>query len=686
MKKRLVAFILICAIMMSFSVQAATTNTFMATNASGGGVTYGDSFEELASSVSAGSVITLLKTVNGNITVNKNLKLELAGNSITGTVTVAKNVTLQVSDNATADYDVSDGKYGTIQIAGEGTVVGAAATEDSDAYLKVKNGSKLSFHAVALNIDGMAMKIEQQGLYYEHTFKADDVAKTKVLSYGIIVNRTRKPVEADLIAAPNPNNKTVVRGNGYAYTSFTSNFGSVTSTLVSGIMKEQNGYATNRQNANTAIYGRAYIKTADGYLLGVCRQRSMRQQVELASQQWNNVTAEQKSDLRRLYRNDVYNRVMKSWSVSNLKSYIQQVATSNVTSADTAKLNSLYAGRTAYHGEMHDHADTGGTSDGKQTLATWKENMDLLDMDFAFILDHKQSLHMALDDWDTSYFVGGSEAATTITDRPAGGNNFHYDMVFADQAAFERVLTAFPEFGYHEYTSGEYAGEKHFGYPNFTAERFNELITKVKEEGGYFSIAHLSSSVKVVPEDILDLYYQDYMSIMVFYDSCGTTKTNENYKIWTKILAEGKRVWAAAGNDRHGMPQILALSTIYSESRNGQDHLNHVRVGDFTAGFAGIRMAVGNTVMGSTGTFKNQRLVFSVGDFFENKQDHDFTISLIDDTGTVFTEEIKGNENKTFAIDADENARFYRVEIYDNTDKMLIALGNPIWNSAFYQD
>lgn len=38
------------------------------------------------------------------------------------------------------------------------------------------------------------------------------------------------------------------------------------------------------------------------------------------------------------------------------------------TAADIAFLDKAYEGRAAYHGEFHDHADTGGTSDGKQNL------------------------------------------------------------------------------------------------------------------------------------------------------------------------------------------------------------------------------------------------------------------------------------------------------------------------------
>ena len=33
-----------------------------------------------------------------------------------------------------------------------------------------------------------------------------------------------------------------------------------------------------------------------------------------------------------------------------------------------------------------------------------------------------------------------------------------------------------------------------------------------------------------------------------------------------------------------------------------------------------------------------------------------------------------------FAIDADENSKFYRVVVWDDTAGTRIAVGNPIWN------
>ena len=142
MKKYFIAFSLVCAILMGFPVKAATVDTNYMATVPGGDPVYSNSFEEVDRE---GAVVTLLKDVTDSFTVNNSLQLDLNGKTVHGIITVAENITLQVSDKATADYDVSDGKYGTIQTAGNGTVVGAAATADSDAYLKVeKTASFLS--------------------------------------------------------------------------------------------------------------------------------------------------------------------------------------------------------------------------------------------------------------------------------------------------------------------------------------------------------------------------------------------------------------------------------------------------------------------------------------------------------------------------------------------------------------
>ena len=45
---------------------------------------------------------------------------------------------------------------------------------------------------------------------------------------------------------------------------------------------------------------------------------------------------------------------------------------------DIRLLDELYAGRAPYHGELHDHGATGGTSDGKRPLSHWKGALEAL--------------------------------------------------------------------------------------------------------------------------------------------------------------------------------------------------------------------------------------------------------------------------------------------------------------------
>ena len=101
-----------------------------------------------------------------------------------------------------------------------------------------------------------------------------------------------------------------------------------------------------------------------------------------------------------------------------------------MTQPDLTTLNNLYAGCRAYHGEMHDHSASGGTSDGQVPLDEWVKELAELNMDFAAILDHRQVRHMYLPEWKDGLFVGGSEPGTRISDSKATETSMHYNMVF----------------------------------------------------------------------------------------------------------------------------------------------------------------------------------------------------------------------------------------------------------------
>lgn len=351
------------------------------------------------------------------------------------------------------------------------------------------------------------------------------------------------------------------------------------------------------------------------------------------------------------------------------------------TEMEIKQLEDLYANRRAFHGELHDHAATGGTSDGKRPLSHWIGALEALKMDFAAILDHKQVRHMYLPEWEDGLFLCGTEPGTDIVDSQATFQETHYNMLFENSQLLEELLAEFPEY---EFTGGP---EGHFIYPNFTRERFGELIDAVKAKGGLFVIPHPKQCMK--SEYPLDYWYRDWTGLEVFYRDYrdlrpGKEYTAQNYALWTTLLAMGKRLWCCAGGDGHSVCSDKALTTLYAEERTNASMIKPLRVGDFTCGAVGVRMCVGDTVCGGECQLEGQRLVVSVSDFHESVyiKGHTYRVDILDDKGIVCSKELSYEECAEpvyLAIDTGKSD-FYRVEVVDTTCQVRIALGNPIWN------
>ena len=347
------------------------------------------------------------------------------------------------------------------------------------------------------------------------------------------------------------------------------------------------------------------------------------------------------------------------------------------TDADQAQLNALYEGCTVYHGEAHDHANTGRRSDGKATIAEWKEGMAELGMDFATIMDHRQTDHMYLEDWDDTMFIGGSEAMTYITDLGIKENKLHYNMIFADVESFEAVLNQFP----YEFIFADGL----FEYLPFTTSQFQALIASIQEHGGMFVLVHPKSSGYINSEDPLKYWFADWTGLEVWYSYNDRDMNNganpKNYQLWTDLLAAGKHVWATAGHDQHKTPSTVSLTTLYAEEKTSASFLSHMAVGDTTCGAIGIRMVIGDTKTGGQTDFTGKRLSICIGDFHESVDpSHSYRMDLYDDTGVIGSQAISSTEENWFAIDTSETAKFYRVEVYDETNGVIVAIGNPIWN------
>ena len=111
------------------------------------------------------------------------------------------------------------------------------------------------------------------------------------------------------------------------------------------------------------------------------------------------------------------------------------------TQKDIELISAAYDGRTVFHGDLHNHADTGGTSDGKRSLEHWKGALEALHMDFAAILDHRQVRHMYLPEWEDGLFICGSEPGTEIIDIDPANAYYNADAVNVVSLMFETLFT-----------------------------------------------------------------------------------------------------------------------------------------------------------------------------------------------------------------------------------------------------
>lgn len=345
-------------------------------------------------------------------------------------------------------------------------------------------------------------------------------------------------------------------------------------------------------------------------------------------------------------------------------------------------IETAYRGRKILHGELHDHSASGGTSDGKCPLDIWKNEMSILKMDFAAILDHRQVRHMYLPEWDNNLFISGSEPGTSISDSHAEKPWLHYNMLVPQAEDLIKVLNDFPEY---EFTGGQ---EGHFVYPQFTTERFGMLMDAVRAYGGFFVIPHPKQIM--ASDNAEDYYFRDKTGIEVIYMDYDSNETAMNYKLWTDLLRLGKKVWACAGGDKHNHPGTGALTSIYARDNYCPNLLEFLREGDFTCGSVGIRMLLNDTRMGGECHFTKDKLYITAGDFHPSAihDGHKYSLTVLNDNGVVFKSDVSPDKMNGFEIITDPSSKFYRVEVWDEThvnefhpQGCRIAIGNPIWNS-----
>ena len=622
-----------------------------------------------AEAVAAYSAGTVLQAGPGQLTLEGgDYTVDLAGNTVA--ITGTGNVT--VFDSANDTFEL----YGSATIDGPTLVNEKLQTVNGKQYYTLAVAGTYTFHRVELTLITASLRPSIGGIYYTGRWSCDEAIKPHIGNFGVAASIVSMP-ESNFAELPKPTSKWTV----FEAADFESGI-TKTGVMISGILKDAGDNATPDRIAMNAEYGQkkvhavAYLNIDGVNYVGGGLSYSLYDILKIVS---DNI--EDYSD-----KAETLQSFMTHWSANGLVGEPWDSLDFQV-SQDVLNLNKLYGGLQPYYGELHDHAATGGTSDGKQPLTVWKEELGKLKMDFATIVDHRQSLHMYLPEWDNSIFIGGSEAACRIKDRT--GVFLHYNMIFSDPAGLEAVVSQFPEFNYREWTEEDRAGtggQMHFDYPALTAARFTEVCNAVYANGGFVSLVHPKSDGYISSEDPADAYFREGTAIEVFYTYNSTRDgwhVKANYELWTSMIKAGYKVYASAGNDEHNMPSDKAVSVIYAEERSADAWVRQMRNGTFVPGGVGVRSAVGDTIMGGTTAFAGQRFTFSVGDFHSSiyNPDHTYRVDVLDQNGVVFSREVSCAEVSYFAFDADNASNYYYIEVHDVTTGTLLAIGNPIWNA-----
>lgn len=265
-----------------------------------------DSLTEAIADETWKEMLALPRSVTEEVTVSRNIAIDLCGFSINGTVTVADGCTLSCFDSQTDDYTVEDeAGYGRIQ-AVSGNVRGLPESSDlaEDGYLMITEEDGVSFHRVNLQVTDMTFRASRAGVYYRCSFAGDEVVARNVSACGVALSVDGAPTEQ----AP---------GVLSQFEGFLAGTNNQNSTLLHGILKESRTNERNAQYAAMPIYGSAYIQTKEGkYIFGTAVSRSLRQQLELIDQQWAELTQEQKDVLVQFCK--TYSQVASSWELPNL--------------------------------------------------------------------------------------------------------------------------------------------------------------------------------------------------------------------------------------------------------------------------------------------------------------------------------------------------------------------------------
>ena len=262
----------------------------------------GAAYETLAQAVTAAqntdAYVILLESVSEKLTATGTVTVDLNGYSITGGASATGSGKILLRDSKTDDFTVSDGVYGKLS----GTVTGNVLA--ADGYLLIRENDGISAHRTVMELTRMNLRPSEPGLYFTGKFKANEVVKAQVKSFGIALNAYEAPTAANM-------NTTTL------YTKLTDWDAEGQSVLLTGIMKVENDLQTNWDNGSTRVHACTYVQTADGYVFADTYAVSLEEMTELVSKSWDSLSDFQQGSLLDMY--SMWWDVMDYWTIPEIK-------------------------------------------------------------------------------------------------------------------------------------------------------------------------------------------------------------------------------------------------------------------------------------------------------------------------------------------------------------------------------
>lgn len=285
----------------------ATNNSQAYVFAESGAATVYNSYTDAIAACGENEKVLLIADITDDITITNTVTIDLNGHEISGKI--SGSGTLYCMDSTTDDFDVRDGVYG--KITGEIDCDVQPVTVDSpwsdDNYLKITNGSEVSFHRVLLQITDVSLRPNCAGIYYHGSFFGDDMVKQEISSFGIVLNPEEIPTKENMDTTS-------------SYTTMSKeqfNSGS-TSCLLKDIMKSGIGDSENLARADIPVYSNAYVVLTNGdVLFGNTVNINLKDMAAMINEVWVSLSLAQKEAFMTMF--DSYENVMRddSWSVSN---------------------------------------------------------------------------------------------------------------------------------------------------------------------------------------------------------------------------------------------------------------------------------------------------------------------------------------------------------------------------------